>query len=257
MWLGLFCGLLFSMGFVNQTQNALKFKSLEVRVNQDDDLYFLDNNDVVQLLYNRGDSIVGRTKAKINVPAIERIINSHEDVANAEVSATIDGKLKIRVTQRKPIIRIMNMLGESYYIDDEGKLMMLSDKYTANVLLANGTIYESFARNYTRPVTDTIKGKSITPMLCKLFVMAKYIHRSKFWNAQIQQIYVNQNKELELVPMVGDQKIIFGDTTDMAEKFEKLHTFYLQGLNTTGSWNKYSVINLKYKNQIVCTKKIY
>jgi cell division protein FtsQ len=42
----------------------------------------------------------------------------------------------------------------------------------------------------------------------------------------------------------------------MVEKFEKLHTFYLQGLNTTGSWNKYSVINLKFKNQIVCTKKI-
>lgn len=256
LWLGLLTGLLFSMGFVNQTQNALKFKSLEVRVNQDDDLYFLDNNDIVQMLYNRGDSIVGRTKAKINVPEIERVINSHEDVANAEVCATIDGKLKIRVTQRKPIIRIINKLDDSYYIDDEGKLMLLSDKYTANVLLANGTIYESFARHYTRPVTDTIKGKSITPMLCKLFIMAKYIHASKFWNSQIQQIYVNNNKELELVPMVGDQKIIFGDTTDMAEKFEKLHTFYLQGLNTTGSWNKYSVINLKFKNQIVCTKKI-
>lgn len=256
MWLGLLTGLLFSMGFVNQQQNLMPFKSLEVRVNQDDDLYFLENKDIVQLLNDRGDSIVGRTRAKINVTEIERAINSHEDVANAEVFATIDGRMQIRVTQRKPIIRIINNIGESYYIDDEGKLMLLSGKYSANVLLANGTIYESFARHYKQPVNEMVNGKPTTNMLGKLYVMAKYINASKFWNAQIQQIYINNNKELELVPMVGDQKIIFGDTTDMEDKFNKLHTFYLQGLNVTGWWNKYSTINLKYKNQIVCTKKI-
>jgi len=256
MWLGLLTGLLFSMGFVNQQQSSMSFKTLEVRVSQDDDLYFLDNNDIVQLLNDRGDSIVGKAKAKINIPQIERAINSHEDVANAEVFVTIDGRMQIRVTQRKPIIRIINNIGESYYIDDEGKLMLLSDKYTANVLLANGAIYESYARHYARPVNELVNGVPATKMLGELYVMAKYINASKFWNAQVQQIYINKDKEMELVPMVGDQKIIFGDTTDMEEKFKKLHVFYLQGLNVTGWWNKYSTINLKFKNQIVCTKKI-
>ena len=134
--------------------------------------------------------------------------------------------------------------------------MLLSDKYTANVLLANGAIYESYARHYTRPVNELVNGVPSTKMLGKLYAMAKYINANKFWNAQVRQIYINKDKEMELVPMVGDQKIIFGDTTDMNEKFNKLHTFYLQGLNVTGWWNKYSTINLKFKNQIVCTKKI-
>jgi cell division protein FtsQ len=86
--------------------------------------------------------------------------------------------------------------------------------------------------------------------------MAKYINADDFWRSQIHQIYVNDNDDMEIVPLVGDQRIIFGDTTSMEEKFKKLLTFYQEGLNTTGWWNKYSTINLKFKNQIVCTKKI-
>ena len=38
------------------------------------------------------------------------------------------------------------------------------------------------------------------------------------------------------------------------EKFENLMKFYRNGLSKTG-WNKYSIINLSYNGQIVCTKK--
>jgi cell division protein FtsQ len=48
---------------------------------------------------------------------------------------------------------------------------------------------------------------------------------------------------------------VFGEAKDFEEKFEKLKTFYTEGLNKTDGWNKYSTINIKYKNQVVCTKK--
>jgi cell division protein FtsQ len=67
--------------------------------------------------------------------------------------------------------------------------------------------------------------------------------------------HLNNEKEFELYPAVGNQKILFGKATDIAEKFEKLKIFYNEGLNKTDNWNKYSTINLKYKNQVVCTKK--
>jgi len=257
LWSGLAIGLMVSMGFVNQKQDTILYKNLEVNVNQDGDLCFLDKKDIVQLLYDRGDSIVGSQKIKVSIPEIERVLNSHEDIANAEVSATIDGCMKIKIKQRKPIIRIFNTVGESYYIDNEGKLMPLSEKYTANVLVANGKIYESYALHYKYPVNE-FKKETINAqnMLGKLYAMATYIYANKFWRAQVQQLYVNKEQEIELVPMVGDQKIIFGDTMNLDEKFKKLYIFYQQGLNTTGWWNKYSTINLKFKNQIVCTKKI-
>ena len=149
------------------------------------------------------------------------------------------------------------MKDENYYLDDDGKMMPLSDKYTSNVLVANGNISESFGQNYFRSVANIAKDSTLRArsVLDELYAMATYINKDEFWKAQIQQIYINNDKEMELIPLVCNHKIIFGDTSNMEEKFNKLLTFYKQGLSYTGDWNKYSIINLKFKNQIVCTKK--
>jgi len=241
------------MGFVNKQQDSLLCKYLDISINQDEELYFIDNLEVAQLLSSRGDFIVNQPKHAVNVNDIEAVLNNHPAVANAEVFVTIDGVVKVKIEQRKPAIRIFNLSEESYYIDDEGKPMPLSDNYTVNVLIANGNINESYAARYKHHVTDTAYSKK--SILDELYAMANYINKDEFWKAQIHQIYINEDREMEIVPLVGDQKIIFGDTTAMDEKFKKLKTFYEEGLNTTGWWNKYSTINLKYKNQIVCTKK--
>ncbi|MDR1436585.1 MAG: cell division protein FtsQ, partial [Candidatus Symbiothrix sp.] len=67
------------------------------------------------------------------------------------------------------------------------------------------------------------------------------------------QIYVAPNKDIELTPRVGNHQIILGKLEDCEEHLEKLKVFYEKILNKVG-WNKYSKINLKYKNQIVCTR---
>jgi cell division protein FtsQ len=257
MWTILIVGLLVSMGFVNKEQESLLCQKFSVSVNQDDDLYFLDKIDVEQLIKDRGNPIINQPKSSINIPEIENALNSHADIANAEVYMTIDGELKVEVKQRKPVVRVINLDGDSYYIDDKGKLMPLSEKYTAKVLIANGVISEPFAFRYKYTMEDIGKDSLLnaTSMLGQVYAMANYINANEFWKSQIQQIYINNDRDMEIVPMVGDQKIIFGDTTAMDEKFKKLLTFYQQGLNTTGWWNKYSIINLKFKNQIVCTKK--
>jgi len=71
---------------------------------------------------------------------------------------------------------------------------------------------------------------------------------------QIEQIYVTKNREYEFVPKVGRHIIIFGGIENMNEKFKKLLVFYHQGINNAG-WNTYKSINLKFENQVVCSKK--
>lgn len=257
IWCILIIGLFVCMGFVNKQQDALPCSGLDIKVNQDGDLYFIDKIDIAQLLKDRGDSIVGQPKATVNVSEIEHVLNSHPAISNAEVSMGINGLVKVDVKQRNPIIRIINADGDSYYLDEEGTLMPLSDKYTMKVLVANGNLLESYSKRYMYSI-DKIGTDSLlkaTSMLDELYAMAVFIHADPFWKSQVQQIYVNSEKDMEIVPMVGNQKIIFGDTTAMEEKFKKLLTFYQEGLNTTGWWDKYSTINLKFKNQIVCTKK--
>ncbi|MCE9540426.1 MAG: hypothetical protein K8R85_14595, partial [Bacteroidetes bacterium] len=221
LWSALVIGLLASMGFVNKEQDSLLCKSLDIKVNQDDELYFLDKMDIAQLIFKRGDSIINQPKATVNIPAIKQALNSHSDIAHAEVYITIDGRLKVAVKQRKPVLRVFNLTGDSYYLDDEGGLMPLSDKYTAKVLVANGNILEGYAKNYKYSVDEIAKDKEKrkNTMLDELYAMATYIDADEFWKAQIQQIYVNSDNDMEIVPMVGNQKIIFGDTASMDEKF--------------------------------------
>ena len=74
--------------------------------------------------------------------------------------------------------------------------------------------------------------------------------------AQVQKkskIYINSKDELELVPRVGGQRILFGTSENYERKFLKLYALYEQGFKKFG-WNNYKTINLSYKNQVVCTK---
>src|SRR5690606_38519624 len=83
--------------------------------------------------------------------------------------------------------------------------------------------------------------------MMQLFSLANFINQNPFWNAQINQVFINQNGDFELIPRVGNHRIILGNTQNMDKKFNKLKLFYQKGLNNTG-WNEYSIINLKFKN---------
>lgn len=255
-WILLVVGLITSLGFVNIEQEQTPCTAININVDQSNELYFLDNDDIKNLITERGYSIINSPKKMIDVTSIENALNSYFTIENAEVFMDINGTLSVNVKQRNPIIRIINKTGEEYYIDDKGKAMPLSEKYTAKVLIANGNINEPYALRYKYTATEIAKDSVLKNSLFdELYAISTYINKNDFWKAQIQQIFINDNNEIELIPLAGNHKIIFGDTALMDKKFEKLMIFYQEGLNTTGWWEKYSTINLKFKNQIVCTKK--
>ena len=84
--------------------------------------------------------------------------------------------------------------------------------------------------------------------------MARFINDHPFWKSQIEQVYVNNKGEYELIPRVGGHLIKLGSHSGYQKKLRNLKAFYLKGLNNVG-WNQYLEINLKYDNQIICTKR--
>ena len=62
------------------------------------------------------------------------------------------------------------------------------------------------------------------------------------------------DKNIELVPRVGDHVIYLGKLDDFEQKLKRVKVFYEKGLNKVG-WNKYSRISVEFDNQIICTKK--
>ena len=255
MWVILAGGLIFTLGFAGKQEGKQTCKAPLIKIHAEDDNYFVEPGDIMELIRSKGDSITGQPIASVNVFKIENLLYANPWIRKADVFMDIDGALEINVDVRIPMVRIINSTGESYFIDSDGKLMLWSPQYTPRVLVATGNISESYGAWYKKSMNEIMNDDSLArrTVLDDIYAMAKFISEDEFWNAQVGQIKCERNGEIELIPQVGDHTIIFGDTMDMKEKFTKLKLFYAEGLNHT-SWNMYDTINLKFSSQVVCTK---
>jgi cell division protein FtsQ len=256
-WIITAVGMIVLLGFVNQRQEQLLCKQITVNIDESVSHDFIDNSDMLQLINSKG-KVEGKALGSINTSLLEKIILTNPFVERAEVYSSIDGNLHADVWQRDPIVRIVNMHDEQFYIDKKGEFMPVSDKYTPPVIVANGYIYNTYTEmKITTPVLtdDSLKNDSlmIPRTINQVYALAKFVEADTFWTANTEQIYVNEHQELELIPRVGNHRVLLGDTIDLQDKFRRLMIFYKEGLSKTG-WNNYSVINLKFRNQVVCTK---
>ena len=227
-------GVIFLLAFTNTRYNNKT--CVDYRINlANENTSLITRGDIILLMESIQDSIVGATITEVPIYEIEHKIEGLNDVQNAEVYINLEGILHIDVIQKKAIVRISPKEGKDFYMDSDGSIFGLSHNYTEHLLIANGNIQDS--TDY-KTVLD----------------LAKYISSDSLWKAQIVQIYLKKNKEIELVPRVGNHTILLGDITNYQEKLRKLYLFYEKGVNQVG-WNDYKEINLKFRNQIVCIKR--
>lgn len=257
VWILAISMLMITLGFVSSEQDKLTIKSIEISIKGEEEHNFVDEDDIMNILHSKGNVIRGVKLKDINIPFIERILNEHPSIQTAEVYASINGCLNISIVQKKPIIRLFNNDGESYYIDDSGKVMPLSDKYTARVIVVSGNINEPYVKwvekNIDSVMVDSVLAKQT--LIDDVYMVSRFVIADSLWNALFVQVFVNESNEIELIPRIGDHKILLGDLSGLEDKFNKLKIFYEEGLGKTGWWDKYEIISLKYKNQVVCSKK--
>ncbi len=250
--------LLVSLSFINGVQEDAKCKDIVISVHSDDNHEFINEGDVLDLINNQFNTPVSQTIGDIHTDLIEDELENHHAVENAEVHITVDGRLLVDIEQRRPIARIFPENGRGYYLDENGGIMPLSNNYTARVLVVNGMIKDEYTHVKNYRFDESVKNDSLFEIsfLDELFEVCKFMDSNPFWNAQIEQLYVNKDSDIELIPRVGNHTIVLGEPDLLTKKFDKLMIFYRQGLTKTG-WNEYEKINLKFKDQIVCTKRNY
>ncbi|MFA4851307.1 MAG: hypothetical protein WC599_02205 [Bacteroidales bacterium] len=255
VWTILVAGLFVILGFAERQHQSLICRNLDILIRYNSDDYFITVDDINTFFAKKGLKIRGAALSDIDAGKIEAALYTIPYVEKADVYVSIDGDVKIRITQKKPIVKVFNKINRCFYIDDKGHLMQKSDNYSARLLVANGFINEVY-NPYTKLDVNDFSGADTVMMktsIYKVFRMAQFVNHDDFWKAMVDEIFINNKGEIELFTKIGNQTIVFGDIDNMEEKFDNLLVFYKQGLNKTG-WNKYKTINLKYKNQVVCSK---
>ncbi|MFY0644604.1 MAG: hypothetical protein JXR19_09090 [Bacteroidia bacterium] len=176
--------------------------------------------------------LIGVPSANIDLADIEKQLLAMDVVAKAEVSFQLGGELQIDIDQRIPILRIYSNENESYFLDYTGAKISWGEYNSPRVIIASGHLSES--------------------MIKKVYTLARYVQENPFAEAITEQIFVTDGGDLILIPKLSSQQVIFGDATELEDKFYRLEQFYKHGMKRVG-WDKYKTINLKFANQIVCS----
>ena len=198
------------------------------------DYNFIKRKEIEKQLTDNNIYPIGRKIDFAFTHAIEEKIKEMNYVKRVECYRTNHGDVVIRIWQRQPIVRIITPF-YSYYIDQDRKKMPISKDFTVILPIVSGIVTESFAKN-------------------ELFDFVTYITNDSFWNAQIDQIYIKENKKIELVPKVGLYTITLGTLDDYETKLKKLYAFY-KTYPEFALTDTYSNINIEYKKLLYATKK--
>jgi len=230
----------FTIYFAYSQREAVKCQSIVVFISPGSPL-FIDEEGITEMIEKSGDPIIGHRLLDINIEKLETNLNTFTTLKDVEIYRKIDahgwsfnGKLVINVGERTPVLRIKTA-DEDYYLDMQGIKIPISSKYIERIVIASGIFPD-----------ETIKNN--------LLKMADFVNKDEFWRAQIEQVLIQPNGELLLIPQVGDYLIEFGKPEDYELKLRNLKAVYQQGFKNFG-WNKYKAISVKYQNQVVCTKK--
>ncbi len=239
-WICLVGAIGFTIYYAYMQREAVRCQEIVVNINPNSPK-FLDEAEIADMIEKSGESIVGNRLSAININKLETKLSSFSTLDNVEIFKKVEskgfsfkGKLVISVDERTPVVRIKNST-EDYYLDKDGFKIPVSAKYVERKLIVSGTI----------PDLEIQKS---------LLKMADFVNKDDFWKAQIEQVFIQANGELLLLPQVGDYLIEFGKPDDYEVKFRNLKAIYQQGFKNLG-WNKYRTISVKYRNQVVCTKK--
>lgn len=242
IWVICLGGLFALMSFIGIKRASMLCREVKVYIPGND--YFVDRQEVNSILHVGSNTLVGKKLEDINIQQLEKTLQANPFIEFAKVFADMDGVINVEIRQRQPILRVMNRFAQDFYVDQYGLKIPLSVNFTAPVLVATGNIDEIFINR-----VDTLH----TAMAKALFKTADYIRRDSLWDAQIEQIFINADHEIELIPRVGNQRILLGNTDSLDKKFKNLLIFYQKAIPKVG-WGAYKVINIKYANQVVGIK---
>lgn len=227
--------MLFAISFMNPKiggkTNCKEVKISFVKANERE---YYSEEEILKKLEKAELSPEGKILDQINTAEYEEFLSKDPLIKKVECYKTTGSKLMIKIYQRTPILRVMTS-SEDYYVDQEGQKMPVPRNFATYVPFATGYIDDDFAQN-------------------ELLQFVAFLNDNKYWNNEIQQIYVHRNKDIELTPRTGNHQILLGKVADCSENLDKLLLFYEKGLDKIG-WNRYSVVNLKFKDRVICTKK--
>lgn len=223
--------VIFLFSFTSHRNAMRKIAKTEVVFVGENSL-FLNPETVNKLLIEKNQDLKTINKDGLDLNKLEKIVSSHEMIHKADVFVSVDGVLKAVVEQKQPLGRVFEEAG-SFYIDNEGNKMPLSDNFAARVPLVSGEI-------------EAVKKEKLAEVL-------RNIAEDDFLKKNIIGVQILSNGSMVMANRNYDYQIDFGRTINIEKKFKNYKAFFQKAVSDS-TLEKYRRINLKFTKQVVCIK---
>lgn len=209
-------------------------KGIEVVIEGDNRVSSVTPKGVIDVLSGYKEPIVGRPIHTINTYDIARYLRGINSFETVDCMITSLSKLRVTITPMLPAIRVFDG-DKSYYVNKDGKTIAAVPGFHVDVPVVSGSF-----------------GKKLRPEI--VLPLVRYMQNDSLLSGLVSMIYVKDAHNIILVPRYTGHVINFGDTSRIDEKRRALATAYKTILPYRG-WNTYDTISVKYKGQIVATRR--
>lgn len=210
-------------------------KALEYVIEDSAERMYLTENELTALLQAEDIYPVGRTLNTVSLHRIERAVARHPMVRTAECYLTPRHVVKVRLTQRVPVLRVQTAL-DNYFIDTDRKVMQARAAIRDRVLLVTGTVGVQIASGV---LTD----------------FALWLQDEEYWTERIHHVQVASPQMVYLYlkdesGRMREERIVLGPMRDYERKLNKLRVF-LQNSAPEIQQKHYTELDLRFKGQVV------
>lgn len=203
---------------------------------------FVEEAEVFDQLASRTTNpVLGAPFQGLSTRDIGHTIRAHRFVKEVVAYKNWKGDLRIKILPRRPLARIVYADQHSRYVDEDGTLLPLSDRYTARVLLIES---ERLPSSNEQKLQDQAHGAALLALLST-------IDSDPFWRDQIVYMHINEKGRLVMYMQIGKQYVEFGRLEATEDKLARLALFYKEIAPYKG-WNTYRRVNVEFDNQIIC-----
>ncbi len=240
LWISIGAGTAVLLVAAIRKKDAKHCAAVKINIEGVSNNFFVDENDVRDIIKSVANGEpVGKPIGSFNLKAMETSLEKSTWVKSAELFFDNNNILRVNILEREPIARVFTTTGTTFYIDSSIMMLPLSEKFPARL-----PVFTNF------PSDKIVLTAADSNLLRDIRTLSMAIEKDSFRMALIDQVDITADRTFEMMPKIGSQVIVFGDATDAEAKFSKLELFYKEVMAKT-NWNKYSTINVQYKNQVV------
>lgn len=244
LWLGMGVGAIVLLVAAIKRKDAQHCSGISITIEGVNNNFFVDKKDILNIITGIvGGSAMGKAISAFDLKQLESSLQKDIWVKTAQLFFDNNNKLMVKVIEREPLARVFTTTGTTFYIDSSLAMLPLSEKSSARL-----PVFTRF------PSDKIVLSPQDSALLKDILTVSMAIQKDNFNMAMIDQVDITPQGNFEMVPKIGNTIIIFGDATDIEEKFYKLQLFYKEVMVKAG-WNKYNEVNVQYKGQVVAKRK--